>query len=547
MKKLSNEEYRNKLSIKNPWVEPISEYINAKTPLLCRCKICGREWLANPGRIMSGTKCRPCAIKMNSDKQKKSHQAFIAELALKNPNIEVLGEYSNYATKVNVRCKICQHEWAATPNNLLSGKGCPVCGIKKNADAKRNSQHVFLTNLAAKNSSVEAIGEYYSVAEKMTFRCKTCGYIWEAKPNHILAGHGCPVCGGSKKKQHNQFISEYKTVNPYIQILGHYTNAHAKLLCRCLLCENEWYASPDKLLQGTGCPQCDKRNKTSFPEQAIFYYIKAVFSDAINRYHDEKEISEIDVFIPSLRIGIEYDGAYYHHNIQRDIQKYEACQMAGITLYRIIEEEIQSEGVTADRIILRKKPLRYESLNECISELLNLFEIQNNVDTFRDSAIIRGQYYNYLREVSVQTNYPSIASEWLYSKNGRITPEMVSYGSSDKYWWKCSKCNHEWLTTVADRTIGGKGCPICRRNSTTKKLTKTHQEFVEELNIVNPNIQPLEEYRRTHDNILFHCNRCGNEWYAAPANVLRGRDCPICSRKRGTERMKETKKKGNRK
>lgn len=194
MKKLSNEEYKNKLSIKNPWIEPIGEYINAKTLLLCRCKICGREWLANPGRIMSGTKCRLCAIRINSDKQKKDHKAFLSELVLNNPNIEVLGEYFNYSTKVRVRCKICQNEWAATPNNLLSGKGCPICGAKRNADSRRKSQQKFFASLEAKNNKIEAIGEYYKAAKKMTFRCKTCGYIWEAKPNHVLAGHGCPVC-----------------------------------------------------------------------------------------------------------------------------------------------------------------------------------------------------------------------------------------------------------------------------------------------------------------------------------------------------------------
>ena len=46
----------------------------------------------------------------------------------------------------------------------------------------------------------------------------------------------------------------------------------------------------------------------------------------------------MDIFIPSKNIGIEYDGEYFHKNIQiRDLKKNKQCLENNIKLYRIRE------------------------------------------------------------------------------------------------------------------------------------------------------------------------------------------------------------------
>ena len=56
------------------------------------------------------------------------------------------------------------------------------------------------------------------------------------------------------------------------------------------------------------CFECIKYSKTSIPEQLLFFYIKQVFPDAINPYKDLGV--ELDIYIPSRQIAIEYDGSY---------------------------------------------------------------------------------------------------------------------------------------------------------------------------------------------------------------------------------------------
>ena len=75
--------------------------------------------------------------------------------------------------------------------------------------------------------------------------------------------------------------------------------------------------------------------QSSFAEQAIFFYVSKAFEDAINRYNEHNV--EIDIFIPSLMIGIEYDGSRYHKKVEKDIAKNEICCKRGIQLVHIRE------------------------------------------------------------------------------------------------------------------------------------------------------------------------------------------------------------------
>lgn len=60
---------------------------------------------------------------------------------------------------------------------------------------------------------------------------------------------------------------------------------------------------------------------------------------------------------------------------------------------------------------------------------------------------------------------------------------------------------------------------------------KTNKEFLEELNLKNPDIIPLEEYKGMHEKLLFKCKN-GHNWMATPTNIFAGRNCPYCSGKK---------------
>lgn len=473
----------------------------------------------------------------------KTNEEFIQDLMAKSPSIEPLEPYKGNRINIKCRCIRCGNEWYIRPGNLLSGKGCPVCAIQRNASRRMKSNEEFIIELRKKNHAVLALQEYQGANAKILFKCNFCSHEWVAKTSHILAGHGCPRCGGSMKKEHDEFIAEIEKINPHVEILGEYQNAKAKILCRCKFCLNEWNGTPDKLLQGNGCPHCDKRNKTSFPEQAFFFYLKKAYPDATSRYYMGEEHIELDIYIPSVCVAIEYDGVYWHANKEEaEIKKYQKCKDNGITLYRVREFETYDESI-ADKIFVRKKPYRFETLDASIQQLLSELNINLPVNTYSDSIQIRELFYNNLKANSLQHKFPALAAYWHPTKNGKILPIMVSFGCNEKFWWKCPTCQYEWETSVCSMTRAGReGCPKCKKSQIADKLRKTNEQFISELADANPNIRVLEEYKSFHTNILFHCNTCGNEWPATPANILRGRDCPVCSHKRRIEKMTKTKR-----
>lgn len=73
----------------------------------------------------------------NGKNRWKTTKSFQQELDERFPNkYTVLGEYVRARQKLLVRNNFCGHEYMASPDNLLRGKGCPLCGIKNSKYAR---------------------------------------------------------------------------------------------------------------------------------------------------------------------------------------------------------------------------------------------------------------------------------------------------------------------------------------------------------------------------------------------------------------------------
>lgn len=60
---------------------------------------------------------------------------------------------------------------------------------------------------------------------------------------------------------------------------------------------------------------------------------------------------------------------------------------------------------------------------------------------------------------------------------------------------------------------------------------KTHEQFINELKEVNPNVECLTFYVNNHTKVKLRCLICGHEWLITPKNALHGRNCPVCADK----------------
>ena len=189
MAKKNTKQFIQELKSKNRYVEIIGEYLNAKTKIKCKCLICKVEFEATPDKLLQGTKHKECATKISTINRTKSHEQFIYDFSKKgNKNIDIIGKYTGAKNKIKCKCTICNEEFYKSGDKLLQGEGHDKCSFKIMADNMRRTTDQFIDELKLKNNSVEIIGDYVDCNNKILCRCKICNKEFWGYPENLLKG-----------------------------------------------------------------------------------------------------------------------------------------------------------------------------------------------------------------------------------------------------------------------------------------------------------------------------------------------------------------------
>ena len=76
----------------------------------------------------------------------------------------------------------------------------------------------------------------------------------------------------------------------------------------------------------------------------------------------------------------------------------------------------------------------------------------------------------------LKTKNPSYLTEWDYSTNGILTPEMFTINSGKKVAWICGVCSRKWRASPNARTNGKTSCPSkkCIQNKTKQTFRENY-------------------------------------------------------------------------
>lgn len=134
-----------------------------------------------------------------------SNEDFIKNLHIINPNIKPLERYVKAIEKIRFQCLIDGTIFESTPNNVLRGHGCPMCGRIKgvqnslrtkrinNSDTLLNSKHPHLT--AYLKNKDDAFKYGYTSRHKITWICPDCHFEFQKSPSTMFNGNFvCPNC-----------------------------------------------------------------------------------------------------------------------------------------------------------------------------------------------------------------------------------------------------------------------------------------------------------------------------------------------------------------
>ena len=449
-----------------------------------------------------------------------------------DPKALTLGSH----TKVWWKCKK-GHEWQATIKDRNRGRGCPYCSRRKLLKGYNDLQTVNPKVAAEwnyeKNNGLTPADVMPNSNKKVWWKC-SLGHEWQAVIATRNRGLGCPYCAGQKV-----LIGEndLQTVNPKVAAEWNYeknnsltpidvmANSHIKVWWKCNK-GHEWQARIQHRNNGRGCPICNSERTTSFPEYAFVYYLEKYGLDVVHSYKEKGY--ELDIYLPSKKIAIEYDGGFWHGNkTKKDLEKNQKCVKDGIELYRIREGLPSLNGSSIDYIVQEKQKDLPKILKEVLGKIIGT---DVDVDLERDAIPIENLREYTEKEKSISITNPKVAAEWNYEKNSNLKPEHVTSNSNKKVWWKCNK-GHEWQATIDNRN-NGNGCPYCSGRYAVKgenDLQTVNPTLAKEWNYEKNNeLAPIDVTPYSSKKVWWKCNK-GHEWQATINHRNNGSGCPYCA------------------
>lgn len=123
------------------------------------------------------------------------------------------------------------------------------------------------------------------------------------------------------------------------------------------------------------------------------------------------------------------------------------------------------------------------------------------------------------------------------NKNIDVIDDYVDVSTKIKH--RCRVCKSNFYIEPNRLISSDRGCPVCGMKRKSQLHTKTQEQYIQNLLSKNIDITPLEKYSKANTKILHKCNKCGNEWYVKPADVLSGEGCPNCNLSKGELAIKK--------
>lgn len=328
--------------------------------------------------------------------------------------------------------------------------------------------------------------DYLSQSNKKVWWVCSEGHEWQAAIYSRSSGRGCPYCAG--KLPSKTYNLKYNF--PSIAAEWHEKNelspenftpfSNKKILWKCAK-GHEWTTSiVQRTASGNGCPKCS--NQSSKNEIRILTELHVAIGKSLSRH--KIDAIEVDIFIPSLNVAIEYDGKYWHEGKdQKDREKSSTLEAKGIKLFRVREAPLLPL-TSKDLIIPSGSLITKDQLNQLVLKISDDFNASYvGATQFVNDELYR-TYLEYFPspfpEKSLSQVNPKLSAEWHPQKNSPLTPANFSANAKQKVWWRC-RTGHEWEAAIYSRNAGGHQCPYCVGIKATAKtcLASTHPFLAE--------------------------------------------------------------------
>lgn len=308
------------------------------------------------------------------------------------------------------------HEWQATLSNIEHNKRwCPVCarGRIQQANERKKLSISILQEAAAQKGGLCLSTEYVHRKIKYDWRCAE-GHEWTATANDVLGGCWCPICANESRKEKNrgvyciEFLRQFAHKKEGDCLSTQYIKAQTRYLWKCNK-NHEWFNNADNVVnKDQWCPSCANVGP-SRGQLDLYRFVKSIAPDAELEKHGILGRYFIDIWVPSHKLAIEYDGLYWHSEAsgiktkQKSVHKAALAHEQDIQLFIIYEDEWQTQRPLVEamlrwrlgtfrgtRLSARKLELRRLDQNALFSDFFD----QHHLDGHARASFAYGLFHD---------------------------------------------------------------------------------------------------------------------------------------------------------
>lgn len=356
----------------------------------------------------------------------------------------------------------------------------------------------------------------------------TRGFIAEERPDLVEEWHETANKGNTP---YNVRAGSDKVIIWYCKECGHIWKSQAKSRAR----------------KNTGCPKCHERYNVSFPELAIYYYLKQIFNDAkLNEPMEQiGKYNSVDIFIPSKRLSVEYDGGHTHREkLKLDKEKSHLILARGYELFRIRDNGLPPLEIEGIQEYLYERTSN-KSIGQMIQHILvmidkrykgfskDIHRTKEKINVDLDNIPILAQVPPIIEKDNLLDNYPEIETIWDYEKNYPLRPEHFKQYSNHKAWFICGE-GHTTLAQVGSKAQGH-DCKVCSGQVATEEynLELLFPEVANEWNYELNNGTPDTYLPFSNEVVFWDCPKCKSTYdNAINDRTGGGENCSYCVGKR---------------
>ena len=301
-------------------------YEGSSTPLNIICGTCGEIWRPTFSNVLRGTRCFNC-----HGSKKHTIEEVDVEITRRGGTL-LTKVYINTDTKLDILCNKCNTIFHTPFKDILGGRWCQKCAgnIKYTIE--------FIRGEIEKRDGTLLSTEYIGSLSPLDILCNKCNKPFRLPYSKIQSGRWCHHCTGRKILTYERAKEEVETRGGTL-LSTEYVNTATKLHVRCNACGNPWWIAMCNILRGHWCPVCafgkTQKMLIDIVRHVLLVEVLSNFTGFIWLRTRKGGILRLDIYVPGLRLVIEYDGQQHFYPVRFDgISKEEAIERFKLTRRR---------------------------------------------------------------------------------------------------------------------------------------------------------------------------------------------------------------------